>query len=92
MKQQGGEIMTVKELKGFFEEHMVPSKLYKIGGHHNKRICMEKCRDGWDVFFSEKKKKVGLMHFNDEASACRSMKNELRKMMELMYGLTWKYE
>ena len=33
-----------------------------------------------------------LMHFSDEESACISMKNELRKMMELMYGLTWKYE
>ena len=84
--------MTKKELKEFFKEHMVPSKLYKIGGHHNKRICMEKSSEGWDVFFSEKKKKVGLMHFSDEASACRSMKDELRKMMELMYGLTWKCE
>ena len=56
------------------------------------RICLEQSRDGWDVFFSEKKNKVGLMHFSDEESACISMKNELRKMMELMYGLTWKYE
>ena len=29
------------------------------------------------------------MHFKDEGSACAGMKNELRKMMELMYGLTW---
>ena len=81
--------MTRKELKEFFETHMVPSKLYKIGGKHNKRICMEKSGDGWDVFFSEKKKRVGTLHYADEESACLSMKNEIRKLMEAMYGLTW---
>ena len=81
--------MNGKELKAYFEEHLVPRKFYKIGGKHNNRICMEKAGDGWDVFFSEKKKKIGVMHFSDEASACRSMKNEVRKLMELVYGLTW---
>ena len=84
--------MTGKELKIFLKEHLVPAKLYKIGGHHNRRICMQKGEDGWEVFFSEKKNKVGLMRFPDEASACLSMKNELRKLMELMYGLTWTCE
>ena len=81
--------MTGKELKAFFKEHLVPEKLYKIGGKHNRRICMEKSENGWDVFFSEKKAKIDLMHFADEASACTGMKNELRKLMEQMYGVTW---
>ncbi len=81
--------MTGEELKVFLKEHLVPSKLYKIGGASNHRICMQKSKDGWDVFFSEKKEKIGLEHFKDEASACRSMKNELRKLMETIYGLTW---
>ena len=81
--------MTGKDLKKFFEEHLVPSRLYKIGGKHNHRICLEKSENGWDVFFSENREKVGLLHYDDEASACLSMKNEMRKMMELLYGLTW---
>jgi len=81
--------MTGKELKKFLQEHLVPSRLYKIGGSHNRRICMEKSESGWDVFFSEKKRKIGLMHYDDEESACLSMKNEMRKLMETMYGLTW---
>ena len=68
---------------------MVPSKLYKIGGRHNHRICMERTKGGWDVFFSEHKNKIGLLHYEDEESACLSMKNEIRKLMEQMYGLTW---
>ena len=82
--------MTGKELRVFLEEHLVPSRLYKIGGSHNRRICMERSGSGWDVFFSEHKEKIGLMHFADEESACNAMKNELRKLMEAMYGLTWK--
>ena len=81
--------MNVQELKVFLKEHLVPSRLYKIGGTSNHRICMQKSSEGWDVFFSEKKEKVGLLHFKDEASACLSMKEELRKLMEVIYGLTW---
>ena len=29
------------------------------------------------------------MNFVDEASACNSMKDELRKLMEQLYGITW---
>ena len=35
--------MTVKELKKFFEDHLVPSRLYHMkGGHHKNRICIAK--------------------------------------------------
>ncbi len=82
--------MTTKELKAFFQAHLVPSKLYKIGGAHNKRICIEKTGNGWDVYFKDKKQKIGIMHYLDENSACTAMMNEIRKLMELMYGITWK--
>ena len=32
--------MTTKELKRYFKDHLVPSKLYKIGGHHKNRDGM----------------------------------------------------
>ncbi len=81
--------MTIKELAEFLHEHRVPNKLYKIGKKGNHRICLEKGRDDWEIYFCEKKEKIGVLHFADETSACIGMKNELRKMMELMYGLTW---
>ena len=35
--------MTVKELKAFFKEHLVPSRLYNLkGGSHGGRICLGK--------------------------------------------------
>lgn len=83
--------MTTKELKKFFEEHLVPSRLYDIGGSRKNRICMKQSSDhGWDVFFNDNKTKVGLTHFSTESVACLGMKDEIRKLMEGIYGLTWK--
>ena len=81
--------MTADELKMFLKQHRVPGKYYKIGGNHNHRICLEKVENGWEVFFSDNRKKVGLTHYIDEASACAGMKREMRKLMELLYGMTW---
>ncbi len=81
--------MNTQELKSYLEEHLVPSKLYKIGGSHKNRICLDKTENGWQVFFQDKKEKIGVMNFVDEAAACNSMKDELRKLMEQLYGITW---
>ena len=81
--------MTTKELKKFFKEHLVPSKLYKIGKKHDGRICMTKEGKTWEVYFMDHKEKVGLMKFSDENSACLRMKDELRKIMESIYEITW---
>jgi hypothetical protein len=89
MYQVGRHSMNTRELKQYFEEHLVPSKLYKIGGSHKNRICLDKTENGWAVYFQDKKDKIGLMNFVDEASACNRMKDELRKLMEQLYGLTW---
>ncbi len=67
--------MTVKELKAFFKEHLVPSRLYNLkGGSHGGRICLGKNKqDSWEV-----------------SEACQHMMDEVRKVMEQVYGVTWK--
>lgn len=83
--------MTVKDLQQFFKHHLVPSRLYSLkGGNHNNRICMSRERDGsYNVYFSDHREKVGLMHFATESEACRAMKEQVGKLMELIYGLQW---
>ena len=34
--------MTIKELRLFFNDHLVPEKLYSLNGNHKNRICLEK--------------------------------------------------
>ncbi|MBE5998259.1 MAG: hypothetical protein Q4C02_10415 [Eubacteriales bacterium] len=83
--------MTVKELKKFFKDHLVPARLYNMkGGHHKNRICISNDRNGWEVYFSEGKSKIGLMQFATESEACQRMKDEVCKVMEQIYGLSWK--
>ena len=84
--------MTVKELKVFFKEHLVPSHLYNLkGGSRSNRICLGKTEENmWEVYFSEKKNKIGLMQFATENEACQHMMDEIRKVMEQIYGITWK--
>ena len=84
--------MTVKELKIFFKEHLVPSHLYNLkGGARTNRICLGRSKDNiWEVYFSEKKNKIGLMRFATENEACQHMMDEIRKVMEQVYGVTWK--
>jgi len=84
-----GGIMTAKELKKFFKEHLVPSKLYKIGKERDGRVCLTKEGNFWEVYFMDHKEKIGLMKFTDENSACLKMKDELRKIMETIYEITW---
>ena len=84
--------MTVKELKVFFKEHLVPSHLYNLkGGSRSNRICLGKSEENmWEVYFSEKKNKIGLMQFATENEACQHMMDEIRKVMEQIYGITCK--
>ena len=81
--------MTTKELKSYFKEHLVPERLYHLKGNHKNRICLEKCREGYEVYFSDRKQKVGLLHFATENEACQRMKEEIRKMMVSLYGLSF---
>jgi len=81
--------MTGKEVQAFLKEHLVPKKLYKIGGSHKNRICLEQTEKGWEVFFRDKKEKVGTLFFRDEASACQCFMEEVRKIMVSLYGITW---
>lgn len=81
--------MTVKELKKYLQEHLVPKRLYKIGGEKKNRICMT-CSNGvWSVFFRDRKNRVGVVNYNSEESAVEGMMEELRKAMSSIYGLTW---
>ncbi len=83
--------MTIKELKKFFSDHLVPASVYNLsGGNFPNRICLSKESNGWDVYFSERKDKIGLMHFATESEACARMKEEVCKVMEQIYGVTWR--
>lgn len=77
--------MTVAELKTYLADHLVPAKIYQIGGETSGRICLEKANGLWEIFFCDGKKKIGTLFFKDETSACKRMLKEISKVMELLY-------
>lgn len=81
--------MTTRELRTYFEEHLVPARLYDLKKAHNKRLCMEQVQDGWNVYYADKKDKVGLLHFVTESEACLAMREEVNKVMRALYGVTF---
>ena len=44
--------MTVSELKNYLSEHLVPAKLYQIGGEASGKICLEKVNGLGMVFLN----------------------------------------
>jgi len=84
--------MNCKELHCFFKEHLVPSNLYRIQGERNNRICLSRTgrKNTWELYFKDKKDKVGLLSFSTENEACARMKEEVLKLMEQIYGLSWR--
>ena len=87
--------MNCKELQSFFKQHLVPSHLYRIKGDRKNRICLSRSvvkgkKEAWELYFRDKKEKVGLLRFSTENEACLRMKEEVLKLMEQIYGLSWR--
>ena len=82
---EGSSIMTVSELRKYLSEHLVPTKLYQIGGESDGKICLEQENGMWEVFFCDKMSKIGIMFFKDENSACARMLSEITKVMSLFF-------
>lgn len=79
--------MTRRELAHYFKDHLVPHRLYHLKGAHNKRICLEQAADGWNVYFADRKDKVGLLHFVNESDACMAMRDQINQVMRVLYGI-----
>lgn len=79
--------MTTRELRQYFKDHLVPTRLYHLRGAHHNRICMEQVADGWNIYYAERHNKVGLLHFATESEACEAMREQIGKVMQALYGL-----
>ena len=72
--------MLVNELKSKLDAIGVPQDLYSImlGGLPNERLCIVK-EDMWQVYYSERKKKVGQKFFETEEEACEYFYEKMKR-------------
>ena len=72
--------MTVNELKNKLDEIGVSQDLYSImiGGLPNERLCLVE-DEMWQVYYSERGKKVGQKFFENEEEACEYFYGKMKR-------------
>ncbi|HTO36202.1 MAG TPA: hypothetical protein VL021_00330 [Brumimicrobium sp.] len=63
--------MKKNDLVNKLEEKGILKKSYSLeGGLPNEAYCLNKTKDGWEVYYSERGSKSGLRKFYSEDDAC----------------------
>lgn len=64
--------MTLKQLKRYLMLHRVPGYVYCLqGGLPSDQYCIGKEGEAWQVYYSERGSKIGLVQFDSESEACQ---------------------
>ncbi|WP_338874936.1 hypothetical protein WBJ53_04880 [Spirosoma sp. SC4-14] len=63
--------MNKRALTVLFEQQQIPKDMYSLaGGLPNDAYCLQQTSQGWEVYYSERGIKSGLVFFPDEETAC----------------------
>lgn len=64
-------IMKKNDLANKLKEEGIQKESYSLeGGLPNEAYCLNKAKDGWEVYYSERGGKSGLQKFYSEDDAC----------------------
>lgn len=76
--------MTIEKLKDELNKMKIPKDIYSILGEGlpNEMMCIQHVDKKWEVFYSERGLKSGLVVFEDEDHAC----NYFFKVMKNIYN------
>ena len=75
--------MTKEELIKVLEKSGVPLNSYSLdGGLQNDRLCLDKTREGWIVYYSEMGEKYKEVGFPSEEIACDYFYNRIIEIMK----------
>lgn len=73
--------MKIKDLEQELIAINVPKDIYSIlkGGLPNEQYCISKDGDNWEVYYSERGNKSGLIIFDNEDMACEYFYKKVTK-------------
>jgi hypothetical protein len=84
----GIKIMNRNDLKRIFTEAKLPNDYYSlIGGLPNEAFVISNYNT-WDVYYSERGEKTGLVKFDTEEEACEYMYKLVKKLAKVDYNIT----
>ena len=77
--------MNKQELKEVLLLNKVPKDLYSLsGGLPNESYCLEKEKNRWHVYYSERGIKTSVGYFENEEAACECLLKEIRKIVSIV--------
>ena len=77
--------MNKQELEEVLLLNKVPKDLYSLsGGLPNESYCLEKKKNRWHVYYSERGIKTSVGYFENEEAACECLLKEIRKIVSIV--------
>ena len=77
--------MNKQELEEVLLLNKVPKDLYSLsGGLPNESYCLEKEKNRWHVYYSERGIKTSVVYFENEEAACECLLKEIRKIVSIV--------
>ena len=77
--------MNKQELEEVLLLNRVPKDLYSLsGGLPNESYCLEKEKNRWHVYYSERGIKTSVGYFENEEAACECLLKEIRKIVSIV--------
>lgn len=77
--------MNKQELEEVLLLNKVPKDLYSLsGGLPNESYCLEKEKNRWHVYYSERGIKTSVGYFENEEAACECLIKEIRKIVSIV--------
>ena len=77
--------MNKQELEEVLLSNKVPKDLYSLsGGLPNETYCLEKGKNGWHVYYSERGIKTSIGHFENEEVACECLLKIIKKIVSIV--------
>lgn len=75
--------MDKRELQERINSEKIPKDVYSLGGGlPNEKLCLGEVAGKWEVYYSERGEKTGLVTFGSESEACEYFYKELYDMLE----------
>lgn len=77
--------MNRKQLEKILLENKVPNDLYSLnGGLPSEAYCIEKDKDRWQIYYSERGIKRNIGYFESEEEACDCLLKEIKKIVNII--------
>lgn len=76
--------MNKASLQKILQDNQVPGDLYSLsGGFPSESYCLNKVDSNWEVYYSERGVKSGIVIFDNESEACKFLLKQIGEIVTI---------